>query len=96
MCNQALSEKIILFFDGKHGCVNEFITLTGSINHPLQKSQIILATMDCKHKDTWKVSAIFNNAYKDLLTASTQKTYNAHKRKMEPFIMKNECTDIRG
>ena len=32
----------------------------------------------------------------DLLTASTQESYNAHKSKMEDFIKENECTDING
>ena len=148
------------FFEGKLGRVNEFITLTASIYHSLLKSQIILATMDCKHEDNnyierfWR---IFNNAYKeanlttekfnptswcsdmaganfdglkningedvvnkikgcefqykesiskkvkqlgekgdqiktyalDLLTASTQGSYSAHKSKMKHFIKKN-------
>ena len=56
------------FVDGKHGRVNEFVTLTSTIYHPLLKSQIILATMDCKYEDTNYVERfwhIFNSAYKE-------------------------------
>ena len=45
-------KKEFSFFDGKHGRVNEFITLAASIYYPLLKSHIILATIDCKHEDT--------------------------------------------
>ena len=57
------------FFDSKHRRLNEFITITSAIYHPLLKSQIILATIDCKHEDTSYVERfwhIFNSAYKEV------------------------------
>ena len=57
-----------MFFDGKHGRVREFISPASIIYHPLLKSQIMLATIYCKHEDTncvkrfWR---IFNSAYKE-------------------------------
>ena len=44
-------KKELCFLDGKHGRVNEFVTLVASINYLLLKSHIILVTIDCKHKD---------------------------------------------
>ena len=44
-------KKEFCFFDGKHGRVNEFVTLAVSIYYPLLKSHIILANIDCKHED---------------------------------------------
>ena len=45
-------KKELCFFNGKHGRVNEFVTLVASINYLFLRSHIILVTIDCKYKDT--------------------------------------------
>ena len=57
------------FFDGNHKRVRGFVTLTASVYHSLLASQIILATMQCKHEHKKCVDIFwrtFNQAYKDV------------------------------
>ena len=54
-------------FDGNHKRVKTFVTLTASVYHLLLKKQIVLATMNCKHKDSNYVAKFwrtFNEAFK--------------------------------
>ena len=39
------------FFNGNYKRVRGFVTLTTSVYHPLLRSQIVLATMQCKHEN---------------------------------------------
>ena len=39
------------FFDGNHKRVRDFVTLAASFYHPLLQSQVVLATMNCKHEN---------------------------------------------
>ena len=54
-------------FDGKHGRVRNYVTLTASLYHPVLQKQVALASTECKHEDSinaelfWRV---FNDAYK--------------------------------
>ena len=54
-------------FDGNHKRVKTFVTLTASVYHLLLKKQIVLATMNCKHKDSKYVAKswrTFREAFK--------------------------------
>ena len=88
MSNQhIILSKKTYFFYGKYWHVNEFITLTASIYHPLLKTHVILATMDCKQEDTNYVERfwrIFNNAYEEV---------NLTKKKFNPT---GWCSDMSG
>ena len=55
------------FFDGNYKRVRGFVTLTASVYHPLLRSQIVLAIMQCKHENNKFVEifwCMFNHAYK--------------------------------
>ena len=58
-------------FDGNHKRVKAFVTLTAGVYHPLLQKQVILATMNCKHKDSNYVAEFwlkFNGVYKKVNT----------------------------
>ena len=59
----------ILFFDGNHKRVWDYVTLMVSFYHPLLQKQVVLATMQCKHENE-KFNRIFweqfNEAYKQV------------------------------
>ena len=48
-------------FHDNHKRVKEFVTLTASVYHPLIRKQLILATMNCKHKIVTMLSGSAKN-----------------------------------
>ena len=55
------------YFDGKHGRVRNYATLTASLYYPVLQKQVSLASMECKHDDSINVELfwrVFNDAYK--------------------------------
>ena len=73
----AISAVSIVFFDGKFDRVRGFVTLTASMYHSLLQKQITLATMECKHEDSFHVEmfwCLFNSAYQQCL--QTKEKFN--------------------
>lgn len=82
-----LSEQFC-FFDGKHNRCRGFVTLTGSVYHPLLRKQIPIAIMEAENETTENVELFWK-----LFNETISKASNGNCTSFNPIGL---CTDMAG